>query len=57
MSVLLAVGLLAVTFLAGCVVAVDERRHGEGRYEREDEGGGHYHNHASLYRPYERADR
>ena len=58
MSVLLAVILLAATFLGGCVVVpVGERWHGEGRYEREDGGEGHYHYHASQYRPYEHGDR
>jgi len=58
MNVLLAVGLLAATILSGCVVVpVDERWHGEGRHEREDEGGRHYEYHSSLYRPYDHEDR
>ncbi len=55
----LAIGVLAATILSGCVVAVDERRHDEGRYERErgGEGGGYAQYHSSLYRPYDHEDR
>ena len=58
MSAMLAVGLLAVTLLAGCVVVpLGGWGYGDGGYYRGDGGGGHYRYHPSPYRPYYQPDR
>ena len=54
LSVVLAIGVLTATVLAGCVVMPLGGWYVDGGYYR---GGGYYHYHAAPYRPYYHSER